>query len=278
MGIKIVFLILFYLFFGVSPIFAVTVTISNYPSVISDQPFNFDVSVSGAQSGTNYLRANLFLSGTTKYFGYTFNGSNFANSSDYSQYLPITIDPEGTWIGSIQAKLDPDSSYYNGPGTYSLKVRRYTQSGSSYTWSNEVNLSINLPTPTPSPTPSPTPTSTPTPATPYQPLKPSPTPSPSSSFSKTKTTTSTSSPTPKPSLTTSPSSTPTPSPSKNVTKTVVKIASVAGASSSATPSTMTEVKNQKPTSPIFWIGIVLVLMGVGSLGYIYLRKNAKIPI
>jgi len=41
---------------------------------------------------------------------------------------------------------------------------------------------------------------------------------------------------------------------------------------------MTEVKNQKPTSPIFWIGIVLVLMGVGSLGYIYLRKNAKIPI
>lgn len=145
------------------PVFAVTVTISNTPSTISDQPFNIDVSVSGAAAGTNYLRANLYPPSTTNYFGYTWNGANFYNGSDYAQYLPITIDSSGNFSTTMQAKLDISSSYYLGPGTYNLKVRRYTQSGSSYTWSNEASTTVSLPTPTPSPTPSTTPTPTPNP-------------------------------------------------------------------------------------------------------------------
>lgn len=159
--------ILLYILFTATVTLAVTVTISNVPSTISDQPFSIDASVSGAQAGTNYLRANLFPPGTTKYFGYTFNGTTFVNSSDFSQYFPITIDSSSNWSGTIQAKLDTSSSYYSGPGTYSLKVRRYTQSGSTYTWSNEISLVVNLSTPTPTSTPTstPFPTSSPPPST-----------------------------------------------------------------------------------------------------------------
>lgn len=145
--------------FLTSPALAVTVTISNVPSSITSEPFSFNVSVSSAQSSTtNYLRANLFPPSTTNYFGYTQNGSSYVNSSTYSDYLPIPIDSSGNWSGSILAKLDPNSSYYSGSGTYNLKVRRYTQSGSSYTWSDEAILTINYSS-TPSPSPSPSSTS-----------------------------------------------------------------------------------------------------------------------
>lgn len=146
---------------------AVTVTISNTPSSITDQPFSVNVSIAGASTGTNYLRANLFPPNTTNYFGYTFNGASYVNSSDYSQYYPINIDSSGSWSGTIQAKNDSSSGYYTGAGNYSLKIRRYTSSGSSYTWSNELTLTITEPTPTPSPSPTtqPAPTPTPTPTT-----------------------------------------------------------------------------------------------------------------
>ena len=136
-------------------VFAVSVTISNVPSTVTDQPFNIDVSVTGAGTGTNYIRANLFPTGSSNYFGYTFNGSSFINSSVYSDYLPVNIDSSGNWNGTIQAKLDP-SNFFTGPGSYSLKVRRYTPTGSTYTWSNEVTVNINYANPTPTPTPSPT--------------------------------------------------------------------------------------------------------------------------
>lgn len=158
-----------------SSVFAVTINISNTPESIDDQPFEFNISISGAQSGTNYLRADLFIPNTIKYFGYTFNGSNYYNESTFSQYLPININSEGSGSATIKAKIDPESSSFEGPGNYSLKVRRYT-SQSSYTWSNEatVNITYSLPitaaptekpvsADTPTPTKSPTPTKTPTP-------------------------------------------------------------------------------------------------------------------
>lgn len=150
-------------------------TISNIPATISDQPFNIDVSVVGAQSGTNYLRVNFFPPSTTQYFGYTFNNTAYINGSDYSQYLPITINSSGNWTGNLQTKVDISSNYYTGPGNYSLKVRRYTQSGSSYTWSNEVPIIISLSIPSPSPSPTPMPSPTPSPST-------SPSPSPTTTF------------------------------------------------------------------------------------------------
>lgn len=257
-----------------TPVFAVSVTISNTPSSINDEPFNLDVSVSGAQAGTNYLRANLFSSGTTKYFGYTYNGTDFVNSSDYSQYFPVTIDSSGSWTGSIQAKLDPDSSYFTGSGTYNLKVRRYTQFGSSYTWSNEVTLVVNIPTP--SPTPSPSPSATPT---------PSPSPSPSATISsannssgtKVKTTSSLSKNSS--SLPNDPTPSQTPQiktntiPSNSIAKVDYHVASVAGAAASGSTNPSSEIKSQKQTNIPLITGVILIIIGAGSLSYVYLRHK-----
>lgn len=271
--ISLVLTILF-LTFGFTPAFAVSVTISNTPSSITDQPFNIDVAISGAQAGTNYLRANLYPTGTTKYFGFTYNGTTFNNDSDYSKYFPITIDSSGNWNGAIQAKVDTDSSYYQGPGIYNLKVRRYTQSGSSYSWSNEISLDISLPTPTPSPTPSPTPTPTPKPtSTPT----PKPTPKPSSTATPTPiqsepthTPTSTSVP-----VTSKPEGLSFTRARKNASS-ASQIATVAGAETSATKEGKVSIENQKQTNPFFWAGLVFILIGVGSVGYIILKQNAKL--
>lgn len=163
MRIVLLFLTLLYLLFGVSPVLAVTVTISDVPASITDQPFSFNVAIAGANAGTNYLRANFSQPGATNYFGYTYNGSSYINSSTCTDYLPITIDSTGNWSGTVQAKLDSSSSYYSGSGNYSFKVRRYTQScsSSSYIWSNEVTTAVSIPTSTPTPTPTSSPNSTP---------------------------------------------------------------------------------------------------------------------
>lgn len=253
------------------PVSAVSVTISNTPSSISDETFNIDVSITGAQAGNNYLRANLFTSGTTKYFGYTSNGTSFVNSSDYSQYFPITIESSGNWSGTIQAKLDPDSNYYSGPGTYSLKVRRYTQSGSSYTWSNEVNLTISFATPSPTPTPIPTtPSPSPTPTL-------SSAPTPKKNTSQTNTSTSTPLPTSKSILISSNNEEkiPAPKPSSKINPSAKP---VGGASMAATPSAnpASEVKSQKQTNFPLMIGFILIAFGIGVSISIYLRnRNLK---
>lgn len=162
-----VFIVLLFIFLGARPSFAlVSVTISDAPSYVDEQPFTFNVSVTGAQAGTNYLRANFFSTDTTKYFGYTYNGSAFVNSSTCYDYLPITIDSSGNWSGAVQAKIDKSSIYYSGSGTYGFKVRRYTQScPSSYLWSNEVTITVSTPSSTsPSPSLSPSSTSPPGPS------------------------------------------------------------------------------------------------------------------
>lgn len=259
--IRTILLLVLGFFISASSVFAVSVTISNTPSSITDQPFNIDVSVNGAQAGTNYLRANLFPTGTTKYFGYTNNGTNFVNGSDYSQYFPIPIDSSGNWSGHLQAKLDTNSSYYTGSGTYSLKVRRYTQSGSSYTWSNEVTLAIDLPTPTPTPSP----TSTPT---------PTPTSTPTSKKTTPQTTAAIPMPTTKSTSTPNLDKTDNLPGSKTTTKTNSLVASVAAATSATSSATpQIEVKSQKQINFPIIVGIVLVICGFTSLILIYLRKK-----
>ncbi len=277
--IRFFILTLLSLLVGVKPVVAVTVTISNAPATISDQPFSLDISVSGASPATNYLRANLFPPGTTNYFGYTYNGTDYINSSNYSQYFPITIDSSGNWNGSIQAKIDTTSTYYTGPGTYNLKVRRYTQSGSSYTWSNELSVLANLPTPTPTPTPTPSSTPSPTPTK-------TPSPAPTSTSKKSASQTNTPSPVSTPTLISSPKNTSLSNQSKEINSPQPKIssqisyhiASVAAATASATTEGKVEVKNQKQTNPFLWIGLIFIFAGTGAVGYIYLKKNAKIRI
>lgn len=167
------FLIIFSLLFTENVLAAVLVTINNYPSVITEgQTFNVNASVSGASDGTNYLRVDLYKDGTTNYFGETFNGNSWYIGSIGTNFLPLQIS-NSTGSADIEARIGtPSASFYTGPGNYKLKVRRYTSSGSSYTFSSPVDVQIvsgqQTPTPTPiqtaspSPSPSPVPTIQPT--------------------------------------------------------------------------------------------------------------------
>ena len=184
---KLTFLFLFIVFlFLIFPfsLEAVTVEVSA-PSIInSKDSFNVGINIEGPNPGTNYLRIDLYKDGTSNYFGETYNGSSWYFGSDGTQYSPIEISPEGTASAIVQARIgDPSTNDYPGPGAYKLKIRRYTQSGSSAQndIQNPVDVQINIATPTPtaSPTqtPSPTPSSTPT-LTPTPTKTPSPTPTP----------------------------------------------------------------------------------------------------
>lgn len=268
-----------YLLFGVSPVFAaISFTISNPQQ--SEDEVTIDVSLSGLISssclnGTCYLQAAFTSPTPIRYFGSTKNnndqGYEYISSptQSYIQSTFFTFQPvSGTWSGQLTLKINAESPNYKGPGAYNIKAWRYSGNSNSYA-GDPATLTVNLvgPSPTPIPTPIPTPSPSPT-------LKPSPTPTPlpSSSTSKTKTTNPTLSPTPKPSLTTLPSS-PTLYPSKTPTKIAIQVASIAGISSSASPSAKIEIKNQKQINPAIWIGSILIFAGATCLGYIYWKKR-----
>ncbi|MBU1032116.1 hypothetical protein KKE03_04335 [Patescibacteria group bacterium] len=165
MRIKLIILILFYLFLGIKPVFAVIITMSNIPPTITDEQFTFDVSVSGASAGTNYLRVDLYKEGSTNYFGETYNNDIWYGGSDGKQYFPITILSGQTWNGSIQGRIgNPTVGEYPGPRNYKLRLRRYTNSGGLGTTDQtpqDIQIVFTLPTPSPTQTPTPTPTPTP---------------------------------------------------------------------------------------------------------------------
>lgn len=165
---------------------AVTLTISDYPSQITDQPFTVNVTVSGAQAATNYLRADLFKEGSTNYFGETNNGSSWYSGSEAQQYLPIVIASAGSASAQLTARLgNPTAGEYPGPGGYKLRIRRYTSSGNTSSSDIQAPVDIQIafaaaqPTPTPTPTPKSTPVSSPKPTpTPVSSPKNSPTATP----------------------------------------------------------------------------------------------------
>lgn len=134
------------------------------------------------------------------------------------------------------------------------------------------NQSSATPTPTPTPSPAPSPTHTPIPT-----KTSTPTPTPKKTTSPTNT--------PIPSSTPIPKNTPTPtinnsySPTQETSNKIsYRIASVAGAQTSATPEAKVEVKDQKQINPFFWAGLIFIFAGVSSIGYIYIKKNAKLHI
>lgn len=141
-------------------VFAVSVSITNFPSSITSDSFTVNVSVLGASSGTNFIRVDLYKDGTQNYFGETYNGSDWYSGSDGKQYFPITIiDSKSTASASLQARIGvPNSSDYDNQGSYRMRIRRYTSSGgqgSEDPSNSAVSVAINVSTPTPTPTPPP---------------------------------------------------------------------------------------------------------------------------
>lgn len=219
-------------------------TISNTPSQInSNQLFNVSVNLSLPNNPNEkfYLKGAFKKSDSSNYFGLTkVSGSWIKNGSTYSNQFPITTDSSGNWSGNLEVKPDDEDSGFIGSGGYIFKVGRYKESNNpSVIWSNESNVeitqvSVSIDTDNSESTPQPS-------INPTNNLLPQT----KSVLSKT-----------------------TSAPKFNY-----QIASVAAATSSATPSAKAEVKNQKQTSPMFWIGLVFIFAGISSLGYIYLRKR-----
>lgn len=220
-------------------------TISNTPAQInSDHSFsvNINLSMPNSQNTDYYLKGGFKKADGTRYFGLTKIGSSWIEyGDDYSNQYKITTDSSGNWSGNIEVKPNILDNDYKGSGEYIFKVGRLTATGSGPTWSNnEVIIKINDTGNTPSNSPSPQSTTKTSPSassTKLKALTPKSTPSIASSY---------------------------------------QIASVAGATTSATPEGKVEVKNQKQINPIIWIGLVFIFAGIGLIGYIYLKKNAKI--
>lgn len=163
MALAIALIAVIFLFFP-NAASAVSLDIASFPSTISDQSFDLNVSVSGASAGTNYLRVDLYKDTTFNYFGETYNGSSWYEGSTGTQYFPITIISGQTWNGTIQGKVGtPTSTQFPGSGDYKLKIRRYTNSGNPATSDTQTpkDITITLTSATTTPATTVTPTNTP---------------------------------------------------------------------------------------------------------------------
>ncbi|MDZ4227716.1 MAG: hypothetical protein U1E54_00560, partial [Candidatus Levybacteria bacterium] len=185
------FAFLFFLTVFAFPSFATAPNITAYPTgtISLDTSFTITATMSGLSNNAIYrLRVASPQSTTsTTYFGSTYDGATWhMGSIADGNFISITTDANGVWGGDMQGKIDSDDpNFTTGSGTYDLKIGRYTQTGSSATWSNSVSVTITVP-PTPTPTltltPTAAPTSTPTPtptASPTNAPTPTKTPTPS---------------------------------------------------------------------------------------------------
>ena len=176
---RILFLFLIYFFIGIQSVFAVSVTIDPVISPISTEPFELTVTVTGAKTGTNYLRADIFKEETTDYFGETFTGSEWYNGEDGTHYFPINLITDTPAIATISARLSSIPANWSQSDHFIARVRRYTASG-NYTGSeasaSAIQITILIPTQTPTLVPTSTPPILSPSAPPYLPISSSPPP------------------------------------------------------------------------------------------------------
>lgn len=225
-------------------------TISNIPSQInSDQSFSVSVNLTlpNNTNSTFYLKGAFKKPEGSNYFGLTkVNSSWIKNGSSYSNQYLITTNSTGNWSGNLEVKPDSEDSGFIGSGDYIFKLARYTSSGSGPTWNNnEANINIVQ-----------TNISTNQDTTDQQTVTDNSSPSNVSSFD----------PSPNVQKTTLAKSTSSP-------KLNYQIASVAGTSASAGPKNEIKKGNKKPKNIFLIIGLSLVFVGIGSLGYIYWKRR-----
>lgn len=263
MKVTSIFVISLLLFLSYQPVYADSVVLNElmpHPSSGSDwiEIYNPTVNSIDLSNWTLVDRTSVMktLSGVIEARGLmTFDVTNRLNNSGDSIYLK---DFNGNEVDNYSYYLDPgiNKSFGRTPdgGTWTMLI-------SSSKGSNNGEESIPTPTPTPKPTVKPSPTATPAP---------------------TKTVIST----PNISPTVNPSVLASEGPSfawarRIASSSAYRVASVAGATAtmsaeSSTSATEVEVKNQKQTNPLIWVGSVFILIGLGSIGYIYLKRNGKI--
>lgn len=121
-------------------------SISGVPSQInSDQSFSVSINLSiPSKPDTEYFLTGAFKSVEgSRYFGLTKTDSGWVEySTSSSNRYKLTTNNSGSWQGDLEVKPDPNDSNYKGSGDYIFKVGRYTSTGSTPTWSNEVTIKI----------------------------------------------------------------------------------------------------------------------------------------
>lgn len=120
-------------------------TIDAIPSSLnSGDSFNVKVNISGLSANTKYYLKGAFAkSGSTNYFGRTMVGGGWVkNGESATSQFPITTDATGDFSGELTVSDDSTDSGFTGTGGYIFKVGRYNSTGSSLTWSNELNMTV----------------------------------------------------------------------------------------------------------------------------------------
>lgn len=238
---------------------AVTLDILSAPDSIFTSEFSITTQVTNAQAGINYLRIDIYKDGTSNYFGETNNGNEWYSGSDGTKYFPITITADQIATASIQGRFgNPSTGDYPGPGSYKMRVRRYTSSGNAGSTEQipkDIQITVALPSPTPTPEPTPD-------------VDPSPTPKASSSPSPTPKPTTKATPKATPKATTV-TSTPTPESSGEVLSETTVVPSV---NQSPDRESTTSGSIKLPMGIIFIsIGIILS----GGAGFLAYKQNQK---
>lgn len=243
---------------------AMSISISNLPTEINHgQETEVDLFFSCSGCGDySYMRGVFYPSGTN-YFGFTQNnqGSWIGTENDRALYFSIakTDLVEASWSGKLKVKANSDDTAFVGIGEYLFKVGRYTSSNdSSADWSNELSVKIIGPTPAPTQAPTTAPTNAPVVTT-------APTAQPTAKPSPTKT------PTPKSSV--------TPKPTDEAQETDIPKINLQFGQGNVVQSTFTpegKVAGIKTTNKSPVLAIILVLAGLGCLGYVgYMIYNMK---
>ncbi len=229
-----------------------TFIISNTPAQVnSDQSFttSINLSLSDKPNTLFYIKGAFKKTDGSNYFGLTkVNGNWIKNGSNYSNQYSLTTDQSGNWSGNLEALVDSDDSGYSGSGDYIFKVARYDTNG-NLTWSNEITIHINN-------------------------VAISQETTSNTNQSTTTKTTTISIPTASPSLTI---------PSSIIKITSSKIASVAGVSKMATPSSTSsytssssaniKINSQKLFNPFLIIGTLFVIIGGSLVGFIIYKQR-----
>lgn len=166
-------LIILAVIFSEKPTLASPPVIVSSPQYIKvDSEFTITATMSGLKKNTVYrLRIALSKPDSHGYFGSTEGYNGTPSPIDYSKFKSITTDNEGSWNGEVKGKVENSDPNYKDKElkSFDLKLGRYTENGTSATWSEIVNINLenpNLPTPTPAPAqkPKPTPVKTESPA------------------------------------------------------------------------------------------------------------------
>lgn len=121
-------------------------TISGVPAQIdSSQSFAAAVNLNLPQNPNSrfFLKGAFKKADGTNYFGLTKVGSSWIkNGSSYSNQQAVTTNSLGQWSGILEIKPDTSDSGFKSSGSYIFKVGRYSSSGSGPIWSNETSLQI----------------------------------------------------------------------------------------------------------------------------------------